>query len=316
MVARLFWSASILAFALALFVSAFGLRNHATAILSTVQSDEDRYYLPPPGWIRFFCLGYNEAAADVIWTRTIVYFGGVLKRALTAQNKAAKAQDAHKGAAGGDFTTNYVRAVVDLDPRFRDAYRSGAGLTLYAGGSVTERNCKLAIEILGKGLEVFPDDGQIAFNLGFIHYYEMAPFLPKDPDSPIRRWHRMEGVRLIRRAAMMPDAPSYVSALAAPLMKRNGMDDMVVTHLENMLLQETDPGIRATLALQLRNASGRAAERAIARTNELQDEWRRALPFVPFDLFLVIDSQTEPVEGALNPLYMTDELLSDRAEGM
>jgi hypothetical protein len=310
MIARLVRSSWVFALALALFVSAAGLRSHAVAILSAVQTDEDRYYLPPPAWLRFFGLGYNEAVADAIWIRTIVYFGGALKHALAARAKDAPARD-----SGSDFTVNYVRAVVDVDPRFREAYRDGAGLTLYAGGDVTERNCKMAVEILGKGMDVFPDDGEIAFNLGFIHYYEMARFLPKDPGNPTRKWHQQEGVRLIRRAALMPEAPPYVSALAATLMKRNGMDDLVASHLESMLLKETDPGIRRTLELQLRNALGHAAERAIALTSELQDEWRRTLPFVPFDLFLVIDGQTEPVESVLNPLYVTDELLADRAEG-
>jgi hypothetical protein len=161
---------------------------------------------------------------------------------------------------------------------------------------------------------VFPDDGQIAFNLGFIHYYELARFLPSDPQNPVRKWHRQQGVRLIRRASLMPDAPAHVSALAATLMKRNGMEDLVVTHLENLLLKETDPRIRETLALQLRNASGQAAERAIALTSELQDEWRKKLPFVPFDLFLVVDGLLEPVANVLNPLHVTDELLSDQGE--
>jgi len=177
--------------------AALALRTQATVCFDEVTAAEDRYYLPPPTWLRLFSLSYNEAAADVLWVTAIVYFGremgiGIKERARLGDDRAE--------IDAGRFTLDYVTAVTGLDPRFPAASRTGGALTLYNGGTVTRRNIEQAIRILEQGLSVFPDDGQLAFSLGFIHYQEMKTFLPKDANDPERQRHENEGIRLLRRA--------------------------------------------------------------------------------------------------------------------
>ena len=51
------------------------LRTHNHAAFRDAQTYEDLYYLPPTDWLRVFSFGWDEAAADLIWMRALVYFG-------------------------------------------------------------------------------------------------------------------------------------------------------------------------------------------------------------------------------------------------
>jgi hypothetical protein len=268
----------------------------ARAFESAVEEDE-RYYLPPAAWLRIFCLGYNEAAADLVWVKTIVHFG----KNLTAAPK--KSTD--------PFVLNYLMTAVELDRRFRSLYTVGSTLTMFQNhGVITRHSLDMAIELLERGTKEFPGDGEIFFSLGYIHHYEMLNFVPDDPKDPITEKHLRLGRYYFSRAALMDNAPPYATLLSASLMQRFDMAEMVVEHLKAMLLRETDPQIRAQLIGKLREEAGRAAERDILQTEQLQQEWRKQLPFVPFDFFLVLRSDA-PIEEFIDPLYLTDQLLEE-----
>jgi hypothetical protein len=80
-----------------------------------------------------------------------------------------------------------------------------------------------------------------------------------------------------------------VSIMSSSLMRREGLDDLIIEHLRALLVQETDPEIRRTLEAQLRDELGEAAERDIAVTGRLERRWRSEMPFVPFDMFLLLE---------------------------
>jgi hypothetical protein len=138
----------------------------------------------------------------------------------------------------------------------------------------------------------------------------MLNFVPDDPKDPITKEHLRLGRYYFSRAALMDNAPPYAALLSASLMQRFDMAEMVVEHLKAMLMRETDPQIRARLIEKLREEAGRAAERDILQTEQLQQEWRQQLPFVPFDFFLVLRSDA-PIEELIDPLYLTDQLLEE-----
>lgn len=301
---RTAWPTTTVSFALALGL-AFGaiqLRSLATGIYGNVVDYEDRYYLPPPAWLEAFAVGYNEAAADILWTTTLVYFGG--KKHWVGRGNDGSTLDIPK------HTVNYISLVTHLDPKFEAAYKDGGRLTLYHLGGITKETVQMGIELLETGVKQFPDDGEIAFNLGFLHYYEMEPFLPRDDDDPTRRYHKEEGAKLIRLASTMDNAPPYTSILAGTLLRREGMDELVVEHLRAILLKETDPKIRQSLEAQLRRAMGKAAARDIEATKRLQNQWRKDLPHVSFDLFLLLQPNSDiGYEEIANPTEYEDRLL-------
>lgn len=294
-----------LAIALALGAGAVVARLATADVFERVVSDEDRYYLPPPLWLRLFSLGYNEAVADVLWITTIVHFGGKQEQWHAERTAALSSGRAAESAV--NHTVNYVSAVTELDPRFRAAYRHGARLTLYHEGRIRRHTVRQAIEVLERGLEQFPDDGELAFNLGFMHYYELEPFFR---DEKEKRRHRRIGARLIRRAALLPDAPPYTGLFASTLLRREGLEELVVEHLRAMLVRETSPSIRASLEAQLRRELGEAARRDIERSRRLHARWREEMPYVSFDLYLLLHRpESESVAAVLDPLHLVNLLL-------
>lgn len=270
------------------------LQQKSASALTSVLDTDDRYYLPPSNWLRAFSLGYTEAAADIVWVKTIVYFG---------EKMGSKEMEDSK------YVTNYLLSAVDLDPRFRTCYTLGSSLTLFHNhGRVTKKTVEMATELLERGISIFPDDGELFFSLGFMHLYEMARFLPEDLTDPLTKKHRDLGRYYIGRAALMPKAPPYASMLAATLMVKEGMDAAVVEHLKAMLLKETDPRIRAELIATIRSETLKAMQSDIAVTERLQQEWREKMPYVPYDIYLMIRPDL-PVEETIDPLYPTNVLL-------
>lgn len=256
---------------------------------------DEKYFLPSAKWLRAFSLGYTESAADLVWIKTLVYFG---------ERRLGKSQTGDDAS----FTINYIRTAIELDPRFRNLYRRGGVLTLYQRGDITRKTIEMSAEVLEKGLEVFPDDGEIAFNLGFIYYYETDWRFPKG-DKRVKNY-KEKGALLLRKASLMDGAPKYSSLLTSTLLKREGLDDLMIDHLRAMLAKETDPEIRATIEMQLRQTLGQAAERDIALSRRYQDEWQASIPYIPYDLYLILTSGEEySAEEMLNPLKLSENLL-------
>jgi hypothetical protein len=277
------------------FAASFFLQHKAASALDEVMTEDDRYYLPPSEWLRVFSLGYTEAAADLIWVKTILYFG----------EKMTKKKDGR----GSEHLMNYLLSAVDLDPKFRSCYTSGSTLTLFQEhGRVTKRSIHMAFELLQRGIREFPNDGELFFTLGFMHHYEMRRFLPDDNNDPETAKHLALGRYYIGRAALMKGAPPYAALLSATLMLQGGMDAAVLEHLKAMLVRETDPTVRAELIEKIRAEVGKAAEKDILETERLQQAWRREMPYVPYDFYLLLQIDT-PLEERIDPLYYTNQLL-------
>jgi hypothetical protein len=282
-----------------LFFAAVGLRSVTQSIYDEVMANDERYYLPSASWLRVFSAGYNEVAADFVWVRTVVYFGGTVFSKENPDDESKKSP----------FTVNYLTTASDLDPKFRRLYTMGSGLTLFQrNGEITEETVKAAITLLERGTKAFPADGEIAFELGFMHYYEMESFLPSDKEDHTRRFHKERGARLIRRAALMDKAPSHAALLASSLISKEGLDDLMIEHLKAMLVKETNPNVRETLLYQLRREAGKAAEREIEMSEKLLAKWRGNMPFIPFDLYLLI-ARDYSVDELIDPLWWTNRLL-------
>ncbi|MDJ0761711.1 MAG: hypothetical protein QNJ97_01885 [Myxococcota bacterium] len=281
---------------LILALTALRLGSLTAAVRERTFSEDARYYLPPAMWLRVFSLGYTEAAADLVWIKTIVAFGGQF--------------DTKKEADQERFAMNYLATSVELDPRFRRLYTDGSALTLFQDrGIPSEKTVQMAIDLLERGTEIYPNDGEIFFNLGMMHYFEMRPFLSLDPDDPERIHHQEVGTRLISRAALMPGVPPYAARLSASLLaKDTAIDDFVIDHLKAMLLRETDPEVRRILTDKLRQELGKAVERDIATTEILQADWQQDLPFVPFDFYLMLRSDITADE-LRDPLAHTNQML-------
>src|SRR4051812_14264963 len=79
-------------------------RLQAFADHQQAQRYEDVYYLPPAEWLPAMSLGYTSALADLLWCRTLIYFGEEIGA---------------RGAVRHLF--QYTDAVLALDPDYRSA---------------------------------------------------------------------------------------------------------------------------------------------------------------------------------------------------
>ncbi|MCU0663302.1 MAG: hypothetical protein MUC50_13370 [Myxococcota bacterium] len=264
--------------------------------------EDDLYYLPPPAWLRVFSLEYNEAFASALWAKALVYAG----------SKLSSKNDDARGVA---FTSNYLDSIVHLNPRQRAAYLSGQYILLFANGQISRESVEKAISLTRRGISIFPSDGEFAFTLGFLLFYEMEPFFKTEDNGKERAEYQAEAVDWIRRSALMPNAPEYAMMLSATLIGQQSrelqaVNDVFIEHLRTMLLMETDPIRRRTLELQLGRALGEASKEDVQKTDELVKRWKNTMPYIPYDLFLYLHSiDARDTNYILNPLAQSEELL-------
>jgi len=138
-----------------------------------MQAYEDIYYLPPPEWLQVMSLGHRHALADLIWLRALIYFGEEFE---------------HRGAVKHVF--NYGESMLALDPDFQRVYRWIGVAGVYTPTGSPREFIERAIAVLRRGVERFPDDGDMAWDAGATITYELLPNLPTDdPDASARVRH-------------------------------------------------------------------------------------------------------------------------------
>ncbi|MET0340665.1 MAG: hypothetical protein ABW252_06670, partial [Polyangiales bacterium] len=125
------------------------------------QRYEDTYYLPRADWLPAISLGYAQALADLLWCRSLVYYGEELGQ---------------RGPVRHAFA--YTDAILALDPDFRSAYRWIATAALYRPAPVSVDDGLRAAAYLARAVARWPDDGELRWDYGSLLRFELAPLLP------------------------------------------------------------------------------------------------------------------------------------------
>jgi hypothetical protein len=136
------------------------------------QPSAELMYLPPTPFLRAVSVGYRQALADVLWFRTISYFGYHYQ---------------------GDRVYNWLaymcNVVTDLDPRAEYVYAFGGVMLSWEADRVDD-----GIALLEKGTRHMPDSWRLHYILGFNYYFfkndlaaagrafEAAVHIPGAPD--------------------------------------------------------------------------------------------------------------------------------------
>jgi len=275
-------TSTLLALAL-LLLSAAGanaLRHRATAHRDASERYEDIYYLPPPAWLGVFSLGHREALADLVWMRALVYFGEEL---------------GEQGAVRHVF--EYGEAIISLDPEFRRAYRWVGMAGIYRPHQASVEETRQAISFLERGVARFPDDGDLAWDLGATEAYELGPMLPEGPErDAIKR----QGTAHMMTASRLGSGPDWLVLANATQLTRLGELEQAARHLEEMYGSVQDPDVRSQIATHIAALRGRSAEEALRRaTEELDEAHRRDYPYLSLDLYLLVRDATRADELSL-----------------
>jgi tetratricopeptide (TPR) repeat protein len=148
--------------------------GHANADLSPPP-----VYLPDTRFLQIVSLGYQNVLADLLWFRTISYFG-----------------EHYRSDRTYPWLAHMCDRVTDLDPRAWHVYRFAGMVLPWEAGQADE-----GLRLLEKGTRVFPDSWLLHFWLGFEYY------LFKDDYEA--------ATRHLERATRLPDCDPYVTHLLA-----------------------------------------------------------------------------------------------------
>jgi tetratricopeptide (TPR) repeat protein len=241
---------------------------------------EATYRIPPPGWLVVLSLGHREALADLLWTQVLIYFGE---------------EHVHQGDLRHIY--RYIDAMLALDPYFRAAYDFGGDAPVYRIGEVTVEDIRRAIAYLERGVRIFPDDGDLAWELGSRLNYELAPRIEDPVEKAAIKRRGLANIQAASRLGALPDW--YVLASASQL-ERLGEIEQAVQHLEEMYASIEDAGVRERIEERLGQLKNEALAEGLARTVEaLETERRGTMPYVDPPLFLLLRPRPLVNEPAL-----------------
>lgn len=248
-------------------------------------------FLPNGEYLAAASLGYEIVLADLIYLWSIQYYGH------------------RRTPEGRRYLWQIYTTIADLDPRFIDAYTTGA-LVMASDMSDPE----MAIELLDVGIERNPDSWQLPLDAGWYSYQNMD-----DPQT---------AERYFQIAAQKPDAPGWTARIRAHMVAEQGdllsavalwrsiLDDARATgdeEAEGIALQKL-PDLYTQYAFEEINA---AIERFVARQGRRPDTLTVLARQGLLPQQVVVDEEGRPVNWFLEPFgydAATGELSDPNAE--
>jgi len=165
-------------------------------------------YLPSGQFIEQASLGYRDLAADILWFRTVQYYGGY-----------------RMGGNDISLFTHLVDVITDLDPQFVYAYVFGALIIAQDLGQF-ERG----IGFLEKGVRNNPDDWWLPFELGFLHYVYVRDYA--------------QALVYFEKAARLPGAGPQAARFAAFVAAKAGYVETSIAMWEELARTSDNKYIR------------------------------------------------------------------------
>ena len=137
----------------------FPLQRSITEGKESIAEQRQELLLRSGKLLRRMSLGYSSLLADIYWTRTVQYNGGVIERGETDFSLLAPLLD----------------VTTDLDPRLDVAYQYGAiflSEKVPAGAGRPDE----AIALVRKGIALNPANWRLYYNLGFVYYWYLRDY--------------------------------------------------------------------------------------------------------------------------------------------
>jgi hypothetical protein len=175
-------------------------------------------YLPKAEYLQPIALGWRNALADVLWFRTISYFGQHFRSNRTYP-----------------WLASMCDLVTDLDPRAFHVYRF-AGVILPWEANQADAG----IGLLEKGLRQFPDSWLLHYYLGFNEFFFKN--------------NNTRALEHLRLAMAQPDVHPAIARLAGVLAAHQYGPDATLAFLQQMQRDVDSNDVREVLAEQMREA--------------------------------------------------------------
>ncbi|MGH9601433.1 MAG: hypothetical protein ACRD24_03500 [Terriglobales bacterium] len=182
---------------------------------------EEVLYVPSVKVLRAMSLGYTGLMADIYWTRTVQYFGRKHKERSERYDLLPKLLD---------ITT-------ELDPHLLVAYKYGSVFLAQPppeGAGMPD----LAAEFVENGIRENPDDWQLYYHLGFIHFIERQDYKAAS--------------QAFERGSKVPGAHPWMKVMAAAMAQYAGERDVARRLWEYIYESTEDKFIRQNAVKRLR----------------------------------------------------------------
>jgi tetratricopeptide (TPR) repeat protein len=234
-------NALLLATALAVLTGAHLSGERADAEKNAHRDPDELMYLPEGRMLRAASLGNTNLMADLIWLRSIQYYG---EQRMTTRNY--------------DQAERLFQVIYDLDPRFMGATRFGALVLSQDAG-----NPDGAVALLDRAAQDDPDRWEYPFDAGFIH-------------QTVRRDYEAAG-NAYRTAASLPGAPQLAHRLAGISFAKLGDRD-AAREVWSSLLEDDNAATRSLAVRSLRNLDLDDGEERLTKAVFAYREARGQLP--------------------------------------
>lgn len=250
--------------------------RQARDIESVVETAEV-LYVPDTRLVRLMTLGYEQAAADVMWVRTLGYFS----RHFTRDRRYP-------------WLEYFLDQVIELDPHFDKVYHWAGASVLY-GQRFTVENIELSTRFYRRALENNPDDYEAAYRIGLNYYVEMPGALARAGEGEAAADAQREiGLEYLERAANIPAAPERMRQLVASISQRLGKQRLALQYVVDLYLQTTDPERRAALEQRIEALRAAGGDAYAAAAERFDKAWRSSYPYVPPAVYALMG---EPSDG-------------------
>jgi hypothetical protein len=233
---------------------------------------EDRYYLPPAHWLPLMSLGFRAALADLIWCRSLVYFGEEL---------------VHKGAV--KYAFDYTDAVLALDSDFRSAYVWIGTASFYRTADAAYADGLRASTYLKRAAARWPNDGDLRWRYGAYLRFELAPLLKEGPEK--ERLIALSAPHLAV-AASLGAGPPWLALNSSSLLERVGKTEQAIRHLEEVYGTIQDEKTKKVIEARLAALRSQSFVEALRAANKEFEETRLAsYPYLSPGLFMLIGTK-------------------------
>ena len=206
--------------------------------------DYSPLYLPHTKHVRLVTLGFDRFAADLIWFRTMSYFGKQVRR-----------------KEGVEWLRQMCTLVSELNPKALHVYEFCGTLLSWVAKDPAGSN-----ELLTRAISFFPNVWRLPYIRGFNSWY----FLD----------NRAGAKEDFLRASRIPGAPPFLASLASRLLTADEDPDTALVYLKDLIENTPSDSARAALSERyklaiisknIRSLEEKAAQFRATRTEELVD---------------------------------------------
>lgn len=203
-----------------LLLALYPLQRNIASQHDSIAAQKQELLLRSGKLLRKLSLGYDSLLADIYWTRTVQYNGGVLER----------------GESDFSLLAPLLDVTTDLDPRLDVAYQFGAiflSEKVPAGAGRPDQ----AIALERKGIALNPSNWRLYYNLGFVYYWYLRDY--------------KQAAQTFWEGSQIPGAMPWMAAMAAHIAESGGSKDTSRFMWAQILESTKDATVRANALAHL-----------------------------------------------------------------